>query len=191
MGVGPFGFGGVVIQPASGVALKMKGKLVRLFTLVLAIVVMSACSEAPQDTVSHTLEAIHPDDSCHVCGMTIARFPGPKAQAFTRHQTRPFKFCSTQDLFSWLLQPETAALVTTVYVHDMGITVWEKPTDDAFIAAERAWYVVGHNRRGAMGSSPASFSDRAAADDFVVQNGGRVVSYAEIDLELLSAYGGM
>lgn len=153
--------------------------------LLIAGMSLAACGEKPEAVTEHVLEAIHADDECHVCGMTVARFPGPKAQAFVRHREHSFKFCSTHDLFSWLLQPETAAIVEAVYVHDMGATDWEHPADDAFVDAKSAWYVIGHDQRGAMGPTLASFHNRGAADDFAVRHGGRVLSFQQVDLDVL------
>ena len=153
--------------------------------VVFVVLFLAACGDRQDTVVRHAPEAIGSEDSCHVCGMSVARFPGPKAQAFVSHREHSFKFCSTQDLFSWLLQPETAAIVQDVYVHDMGVTDWQTPADDAFVDATSAWYVSGHDQRGAMGPTLASFSERAAADAFSSRHGGRVLTFGEINLDLL------
>jgi copper chaperone NosL len=153
--------------------------------VLLGSLMLPACGEKPETVSRHSPEAIHAGDECHVCGMTVARFPGPKGQAFVRHRQHSFKFCSTHDLFSWLLQPETKAIAEDVYVHDMASTDWDKPGDDAFIDATTAWYVIGHDRRGAMGPTLASFHDRSAADEFATRHGGQVLPFKEVDLDVL------
>src|SRR5690606_8119875 len=105
----------------------------------------------------HQLEPIVPGDECEVCGMLIDGFPGPKGQAFIRQRSAPLKFCSTVDLWSWMLQPEIEGVLEAAYVHDMTAVDWERPDDDRYVDARAAWYVAGHSQRGAMGPTLASF----------------------------------
>lgn len=130
--------------------------------------------------------AIESGDECHVCGMIITRFPGPKGEAFVKHQEKPKKFCSTRDLFVWLLQPESEAVVEAVYVHDMEQAAWNAPGSGHLIPAKSAWYVVGSRRQGAMGATLASFANRAAAASFSGEYGGQVLAFSDITLETLN-----
>lgn len=146
-----------------------------------------ACESPSEEAVNYEPIAIEPGDECHVCGMIITRFPGPKGEAFVRHQSNVMKFCSTRDLFTWLLQPETASQVEAVFVHDMARNDWDKPGDTPLIDAHAAWYVVGSRRMGAMGPTLASFAERADAEAFSEQYGGRMVGFDAIDLALLES----
>ena len=119
--------------------------------------------------------------------MLIVRFPGPKAEAFVTRVDQPLKFCSTRDLFAWVLQPETAAVIQEIYVHDMAQTDWDHPEDTRLIDARTAWFVVGSERVGAMGPTLASFSERATARAFVDNYGGRLLRYEDIDLGVLDS----
>lgn len=157
--------------------------LIVLFIAWCALLAGCDNSEAPQATLEPI--AIEAGDECHVCGMIITRFPGPKGEAFVRHQQTPLKFCSTRDLFAWLLQPESAAIVQAVYVHDMGKTDWDAPKASALIPAESAWYVVGSRRQGSMGPTLASFRERSAAEDFAGAYGGEILAFDEIDIQTL------
>ncbi len=148
---------------------------------------LTACDQNQPQQRERSPVAIESGDECHLCGMVISRFPGPKGEAFTRHQEKARMFCSTVDLFSWVLQPDVASQVEAVYVHDMGRTRWEHPEDDAFIDARKAWYVAGSDRRGAMGPALASFAERQAADEFARKHGGKVITYSDIDLHLLQS----
>jgi copper chaperone NosL len=152
-----------------------------------AALVLVGCGPAPQTTVAHVPEPIAPGEECHVCGMIIAGFPGPKAEAYVRGVDHPLKFCSTRDLFAFLLQPETPAIVQQVFVHDMGATDWDHPGDTHFTDARTAWYVVDQPRPGAMGPTLASFRNRAQADAFVARYGGRVLRYDQIDLGVMES----
>ena len=78
------------------------------FRSLLAIVFLTliACEDADIKEQLREPTAFHDSDECHVCGMVIARFQGPKSMAFIRKQQQAIRFCSTYEMFIWLLQPE-------------------------------------------------------------------------------------
>lgn len=164
--------------------------LVLLFGLILA-----GCGDKEEVQVSYDPVAFHGDDECHVCGMIVIDFPGPKGQAVERDGVR--KFCSTAEMFSWYLQPENRILQARLYVHDMGQSHWEQPDDEHLIDATQAWYVTGTPLQGAMGASLASFADQQAAEELAAQHeGAQVVSFDQIDQKFLqqaaaAQHGGM
>ncbi|MCW9088448.1 MAG: nitrous oxide reductase accessory protein NosL [Gammaproteobacteria bacterium] len=166
------------------------GRVGRVLGLSMALLLLATtgagCSEQSTTTESLPPVAIDQGDECHVCGMIIKRFPGPKGEVFSRHHEEALKFCSTTDMFSYLLQPEAKAAVQQVYVHDMGATDWQQPDDSALIDAQSAWYVVGHSLQGAMGETLASFKTEASAQKFAEEHGGRVIAYTDVTLELLA-----
>lgn len=125
------------------------------------------------------------DDECAVCGMFIAGFAGPKAQACLR-DGRLLTFCSTSDMFVWLLQPDSVPQLRQAYVHDMGATDWERPSDDAFIAADVAVYVTEQPLMGAMGPTLASFGREEDARAFMAEHAGRLLGFDEIDVQVLN-----
>ncbi|MCO6412529.1 MAG: nitrous oxide reductase accessory protein NosL [Thiogranum sp.] len=157
----------------------------------LALLLLSICSGCEQRAGSDASQqlpvAFEAGDECHVCGMIIANFPGPRGQAWVSRRAQPLKFCSTRDLFAWLLQPETAAIVEQIYVHDMAQTDWAHPEDTRLIDARSAWYVVGSERSGAMGPTPASFAARDAARTFAEAYGGRLLRFDEVTLPVLES----
>ncbi len=163
---------------------RLRGLLPGLFLVAGALVSLPACEESAR-VQDRPPVPLTPADECHVCGMLITRFPGPKGEAWVTGAREPYKFCSTRDLFAWLLQPETAAVVQQIYVHDMGATDWAHPEDSAFVDARRAWYVAGSDARGAMGPTLASFARRDQAEAFARSHGGRVLGFAAIDLDVL------
>ncbi|SFT35302.1 nitrous oxide reductase accessory protein NosL [Halomonas saccharevitans] len=156
--------------------------------LTLLLVLLTGCSESDPETLAAPVP-IADGDSCHVCGMLIQNFPGPKGEAFLKGQDTPSKFCSTLELFTFLKQPENETRLSHAYVHDIGKTTWQQPADEAFVPASDAWYVVGHDRRGAMGHTLASFAERDDAEAFREEHGGQLVAYEEIDLDLLGRLG--
>ncbi len=131
--------------------------------------------------------AVPPEAACHVCGMILGRFPGPKGEAYVETAQRPLFFCSTLELLVWLRQPDVTARVRGAWVHDMGGAAWERPDDARWVRAEEAWYVAGHALPGAMGPTLASFARREDAERFAREHGGEVLPYGRITLELLGS----
>ena len=179
---------GAPIAAGTGRDVRSGSRLRHLLVLFLAgQFLLAGCGQAPE--VERSLEpvAIEAGDECHVCGMLITRFPGPTGEAFVRHRETPLKFCSTRDLFVWLRQPESAAIVEAVFVHDMTSAPWDSPARKHLIPAETAWYVVGGDQSGAMGPTLASFAWREAAEVYTDTHGGQVMAYEEINLPVLEA----
>ena len=157
--------------------------------LILALagtLMLSACSDTEQTTANTAPQAFNESDECHVCGMIIDRFPGPKGQGMAgQKQTITRKFCSTRDLFSWYFQPDIRPNVTQMYVHDMGRSDWTHPDDRHLMDAKSATYVIGSAKKGAMGPTLAAFADPADANAFAEQHGGSVVKFSELTLDII------
>lgn len=158
----------------------------RLLPLLLALLLVG-CEEAARTQAPLPPVAIAEGDECHLCGMIIQEQPGPKGQLYLRGTEAPLKFCSTRDMFAFLLQPEHRHRIAQAYVHDVAAGSWAVPGADAFVPAQEAWYVVGHGRQGGMGHTLASFRQRADAESFSARYGGEVLAFGQIDLERLSA----
>lgn len=153
---------------------------------LIFVMLLSGCGGSEESARPLPPVAIEQGDECHVCGMIISNFPGPKGEAYQRGSERPLKFCSTRDLFSYLLQPENRERVTQIYVHDLAQTGWEHPANDAFVDARAAWYVADQPMKGAMGPTLASFGKREDAQAFAERHGGRLLRFDEITLEILA-----
>lgn len=153
-----------------------------LLGLILAVG-LSACGEQQKAEINYDPVAFHSEDECHVCGMVITDFPGPKGEAVGRDGVK--KFCSTAEMLGWWLQPENQISDARLYVHDMGHSSWEHPDDDYLIDATKAWYVLGTPLAGAMGASLASFAEEQPARELAARYNGRVVQFADIDQHLL------
>lgn len=168
--------------------MKMQGITLRWCLLTFVSLFLTACSEDKKAT--EVTEVVGPvafesGDECHVCGMIITELPGAKAQAVESRSTAVRKFCSTQDMLSWWLQPENQHLQAELYVHDVAKTPWEHPQDEHLIDARTAFYVLGSSVQGAMGPSLVSFGTREAAELFADTKGGRVLSWQQMDLAVL------
>lgn len=160
----------------------------RWLVLLLVSVWLTACSDDKGPTAVEEVQgpvAFESGEECHVCGMIITEYPGAKGQIMISRDQAVHKFCSTQDMLSWWLQPENQHLKAEIYVHDIAKTPWEQPQDEYLIDARSAWYVVGSSLQGAMGPSLASYSDRAVAESVATEKGGRVLSWEELDMNVL------
>jgi len=159
-------------------------KTFQQFGLVLLLALgLAACGESQQPAASFDPVAFHDGDECHVCGMVISDFPGPKGEAVTAGGVK--KFCSAAEMLGWWLQPENRGRDMKLYVHDMGRSVWEHPDDSHLIDATSAYYVIGTPLKGAMGAVLASFAEEGAAQKLAAEHGGRVLRFEEIDQALL------
>ncbi|MFN2362507.1 MAG: nitrous oxide reductase accessory protein NosL [Marinobacter sp.] len=158
-----------------------------LSAVLMLAALLAGCSES-EEQATQMPNPVHFEsgDECHVCGMVITRFPGPKGEAITAREQAVHKFCSTRDMFSWALQPENAKRDHTLYVHDMAQTEWEHPDDTALINAREAFFVVGSERKGAMGPTLASFASEEAAKSFANEFGGDVVEFKDVTMEHLT-----
>lgn len=156
---------------------------------LVALSTLSACSDnAAQQVVIHQAVAIESSDECHLCGMLITHFDGPKGELFRKEQgDKVFKFCSTRDMFSYYLDPENTRNVSQVMVHDMSKMPWGSDSidDKHFIDAKTAWFVTGSEKTGAMGKTLASFSLQTDAQAFADEFGGKVLSFKDINQDSL------
>ncbi|MCI2284801.1 nitrous oxide reductase accessory protein NosL [Colwellia sp. MSW7] len=158
-------------------------------TLAIATTSLISCSDKSEKTqMVHQAVAMESSDECHLCGMLITRFDGPKGELFRKEQgDKVFKFCSTRDMFSYYLDPENKRNVSQMLVHDMSKMPWGSDSidDKYFIDAKTAWYVTGSEKTGAMGQTLASFSQQNDAKAFAKEFGGIVVSFKDISFDTL------
>lgn len=161
--------------------------MLRSLLLLPLLLLLAACSDGPERAVAQNPVPIEPGDECHLCGMIIDEQPGPKGELYVRGDTAARKFCSVAEMFTFLLQPEHRERIGAAYVHDVAAGSWAAPNDDAFVPAREAWYVLGHHQASSMGHALASFRQRTDAEAFVEAHGGRLLSFEQIDLTMLTA----
>ena len=165
-------------------------KLMALITALSIVVtsLMSCSDKTEQQQILHQAVAMESSDECHLCGMLITRFDGPKGEVFRKETgEQVFKFCSTRDMFSYYLDPENKRNVAQMLVHDMSKMPWGSDSidDKYFIDAKVAWYVAGSEKTGAMGKTLASFSQQKDAQAFAKEFGGQVVSFKGVNFDIL------
>lgn len=155
------------------------------FSIFLLSLMLLGCNSGEEIETVVDPQTFESGEECHVCGMVISRFPGPKGQAFEPRTEQMRKFCSTMELMIWYLQPENQTNVSVVYVHDMAFSPWDKPSDSYLIDAKNAIYVLGSDMPASMGQSLATFSSESAAKSFIVQHGGEIISFENLSLNRL------
>jgi copper chaperone NosL len=154
--------------------------------VLIAITLLMSCQSSNPTEAVLSAAAIEASDQCHLCGMVISGFEGPKGELISKGDNEVRKFCSTRDLFGFYLQPENQHRAKKIYVHDMSVTPWASPDDEHFIDAQSAYFVWGANRRGAMGETLGSFSRKPDAQAFADEFGGQIFRFEEITLEMLT-----
>lgn len=160
--------------------------MTKFLVIFIASFLLIACSSSDAPTEVHQAVVYESSDECHVCGMVITGFSGPKGQAFETRTGQVKKFCSTIDLMFWYLQPENKPNVKEIYVHDMALSSWESPDDEHQISARNAIFVYGSGLKGSMGKTLASFSNNKDAESYVTEHGGKLARFNELNLELLA-----
>ncbi len=160
------------------------------FALLLPVLLLG-CNEkqaaAPPPPHRMTAELIG-----HYCGMNVLEHPGPKGQIFVASLIEPVWFSSARDTIAFTVLPDEPKDILAIYVSDMGrASSWDKPGSDNWVEARKAFFVIGSRVKGGMGGDEAvPFSDRAAAERFVGENGGRIVAFDEVPRDYVLSSGG-
>lgn len=160
--------------------------LIRLTLSLVFVATLTACNKpaapvSPQEITAGT--------SCTLDGMTLADFPGPKAQI--HYATgEPDYFCDTVEMFSIYLRPEQKKTITGIFTQDMGKTDWEKPQGN-WIDAKQAFYVLGSKKTGSMGPTLAAFSGLLDAETFAKEFGGKVLYFNDVTPDMVDLTGGV
>lgn len=116
------------------------------------------------------------------CGMNVLEHPGPKGQIILSPANEPVWFSSARDTIAFTMLPEEPKGIGAIYVSDMAKAPnWEEPGAENWVDAHKAFFVIESTAVGGMGAQEAvPFSTQEAADKFVAEKGGRIVSFAEM-----------
>ena len=118
----------------------------------------------------------------HYCGMNVLEHTGPKGQIILASRKEPVWFSSARDAISFTMLPEEPKDIRAIYVSDMAEAPnWDKPGTTNWVDAKQASFVIGSRMKGGMGGDEAvPFSDKAAAEKFAAENGGKVVAFSDV-----------
>jgi copper chaperone NosL len=148
-----------------------------VFTLLALVGCGDESVEVPPTPHQLTAEAIG-----HYCGMSLMEHAGPKGQIILASRSDPVWFSSARDAFAFTMLAEEPKDIRAIYVSDMArAPSWDDPGAANWVDAHRAFFVIGSSKQGGMGArETVPFSDRAAADKFVGEHGGKVVAFADV-----------
>ena len=155
--------------------------MIRFILLTALALGLAACkpdqTAGKPDPVALTDEALG-----HYCQMIVADHAGPKAQIHLRGSENPIWFGQVSDAIAYLHDPERDGEIAAFYVTDMArAESWAVPGDKAWTDADSAVFVIDSNRAGGMGMPEAvPFANRAGAEAFVAEAGGRIVALADV-----------
>ncbi|MCB8820558.1 nitrous oxide reductase accessory protein NosL [Microvirga rosea] len=115
----------------------------------------------------------------HYCGMNVLEHAGPKGQIILASRKDPVWFSSARDAISFTMLPEEPKDIRAIYVSDMAkAPSWNEPGTTNWVDARQASFVIGSRVKSGMGAEEAvPFSEKAAAEKFAVENGGRIVTF--------------
>jgi copper chaperone NosL len=159
-----------------------------MFMLAFALLI-SAC-EKNQPVVAPPPHTLTREATGYYCLMTVIEHSGPKAQIILDNKQPVLWFTSVRDMIAFTRSAEEPKNIAAMYVNDMSNADWNNPGVDNWIAARKAWYVLGSHRSGGMGGPEAvPFASEESALGFVSEQGGKVYSFAAIPAEAISAAG--
>ena len=151
------------------------------FCGLLAGLLLAACDDGARQAAKPAPQELTREAIGHYCNMIVADHQGPKAQLFLEDSDAPIWFSSVRDGIAFTLLPDEPKQIAALYVNDMGRANWDAPEPGTWIEASRAHYVIESERRGGMGAREAvPFAERAAAERFIEQHGGRIVRLADV-----------
>lgn len=151
-------------------------------TAMLCAALLAGCSSQEARDAAPPPAQINEDAIGYYCRMNVIEHAGPKAQIFIKGEDEPVWFSQARDGVVFTRLPEETAEITAFYVTDMGGSGdWNAARDFAWIPAADAYFVIESARTGGMGApETVPFGDRAAAERYRTENGGRIVSLDEI-----------
>ena len=141
-----------------------------LWLLLIFVLVLAACQ--PGEDASGPPEIRYGEDVCDRCNMLISepRF----ATAYATESAEVRRFDDIGCLF--LHAQEEGETIASYWVHDFNSEEW--------IAAEEATFVVNPDLVTPMGWGIASFAEGGDADAYQTEEGGTVLSFAELKAQI-------
>jgi copper chaperone NosL len=164
-------------------------RLALAFTLLIPLGLAACQKEEARTPAPHemTAEAVG-----RYCGMNLFEHPGPKGQIFAASLIEPVWFSSARDTIAFTMLPDEPKDIQAIYVSDMGkAPSWDKPGAANWVEARKALFVIGSRVKGGMGGDEAvPFSDHSAAEKFVGENGGSIVTFDRVPRDYVLASDG-
>ena len=162
----------------------------RTFLSLLTCLVLLGCGE--ETTQAVVAEESGRDAVGHYCGMLISEHKGPKGQIVLTGTKPRVWFSSVRDALTYADQEvANEGEIAGFWVNDMSRGTWGEPAEGAWVPAKDAFYVVGSSKGSAMGGNEAvPFAERARAEAFAKEFGGKVVDFATAKREIAAPVAG-
>lgn len=156
--------------------------ILRALCIAVLALTLAACNQDEATSTPPPPVALNSEAMGLFCGMNVLEHPGPKGQILTASRIDPYWFTSVRDTVAFTLMPDQPRDIRAIYVSDMGAAPsWDEPGATNWIDARKAHFVIESRKRSGMETDEAvPFRDRAAAEAFAADNGGRVVSFDQI-----------
>jgi copper chaperone NosL len=157
-------------------------RVVQFFMAAALLLLAAGCDGREEIAAAPAPEEYGGEAIGYFCHMLLAEHGGPKGQVHLASRSEPLWFSSVRDTVAFTLLDGEPKDVTAIYVNDMGkATDWAAPQPGTWVKLDAAWLVIESRRLGGMGlPEVVPFGERAAADGFIADNGGRVVRLAEV-----------
>lgn len=161
--------------------MKMRFKLLAALLLSVSLV---ACKQGVEAEVVPQAAQISSESTGYFCHMFLSEHDGPKSHLYLADQEEPIWFTEVNQLFAFSILPEEPKNIVAMYVNDAsGIQDWKDhdASNTNWLDAKTAFYVIESSFVGGMGSDDAlPFEERAGAEAYVTEHGGRVVTFDEM-----------
>jgi nitrous oxide reductase accessory protein NosL len=152
---------------------------VRSLAVIVAWCSATACSQGSKTDAPQAAVAPAPIGSseCAACGMVVREQPAPRAQLVHTDGTRAY-LCSLGDLAHYQAAPSAHGKPRARFVevldptHDPRARVL---TEQPWVSAESASYVVGIAREAIMGKPALAYRSAEQAAAVVAAHGGKLV----------------
>lgn len=163
----------------------------RVLAALLLAAALTACGEKEEAAAPPPPQEIAPDSVAEFCNMLVSEHAGPKGEIFVKGRSKPFWFASVRDTFAFTMLPEEPKDITAIYVTDVAKAKdWDHPGPGTWVEARKAVFVIESRKRSGMGEAEAvPFSDEAAAKEFIVRYGGRMVRFDEMPRDYILSNG--
>ncbi len=131
--------------------------------MLAGLLMLGACQREAEPTPAPF--AMTEDAMGRYCGMNILEHSGPKGQIILAKYDEPIWFSSARDTIAFTMLPEEPKDIRAIYVSDMAKAPnWDQPGADNWVDARQAFFVIGSNAKGGMGTTEAvPFSSEEAA----------------------------
>lgn len=149
-------------------------------TLLLTLMSLVSCGNS-DNTAMPPAQELTRDAIGYYCMMTVTEHQGPKGQIILSDKQEPLWFTSVRDTLSFTVLPGEPKNIAAIYVTDIGKASWDSPEPDTWIDAHNAWFVVGSNASGGMGTPEwVPFGVKGDALVFSQEHGGKIYDFASI-----------